>query len=81
LLQQFKRDDNVRKLLTAIRDGFEFAKEAEVLRSIQPGSKQAKILDEMLQCVSGCAEFIESYAKDAAVGTLSWPLSLRLMKM
>jgi hypothetical protein len=71
LLQQFKRDDNVRTLLIAIRDAFEFAKEADILRTIQPESKQAKILDEMLQCVFGCAEFIELYAKDAAVGMLS----------
>jgi hypothetical protein len=81
LLQQFKRDDNVRTLLTAIRDAFEFAKEADVLRSLQPGSKQAQLLDEMLQCVSGCADYIEYYAKDVAVGMFSWPLSLRITKM
>jgi hypothetical protein len=71
LLQQFQRDDNVRTLLQAIRDGFEFAKEADVLRNIQPASTQAKILDEMLQCVSECAEFIQSYANDVQVGTSS----------
>jgi hypothetical protein len=70
LLQQFKRDDNVRTLLRAVRDAFEFAKEADILRNIKPGSKQAEILDEMLQCVSGSAEFIELYGRDVQVGTL-----------
>jgi hypothetical protein len=55
----------------AIRDAFEFAKEADVLRNIQPESKQAEILDGMLQCVSKSAKFIESYAKDVQVGTSS----------
>ena len=71
LINQFQRDDNVRTLLRAIHDAFKFTKEADVLRNIQPASTQAKILDEMLQCVSKSAEFIESYAKDVQVGTLS----------
>jgi hypothetical protein len=71
VLHQFQLDDNVRTLLTAIRDAFEFAKDAEVLTSIQQGSTQAKILEEMLQCVSESAEFIESYAKDVQVGASS----------
>jgi hypothetical protein len=71
LLLQFQRDDNVRTLLTAIRDAFEFAKDADTLTNIQQGSTQAKILEEMLQCVSESAEFIESYAKDVQVGTSS----------
>jgi hypothetical protein len=79
LLNQFQRDDNVRTLLEAIRNAFEFSKEADILRNIQPASKQAKILDEMLQCVTRSAEFIESYAKDVQVGTSSWPLSSLLI--
>jgi hypothetical protein len=71
LLQQVGRDDNVRTLLEAIRDTFEFAKEAAVLRNIQPGSMQVKVLDEMLQCVAKSAEFVESYAKDVQIGTSS----------
>jgi hypothetical protein len=71
LLLQVQRDNNVRTLLEAIRDAFEFAKEAEVLRNIQPASTQAKILDEMLQYVSEIAEIIESYAKDVQLGTSS----------
>jgi hypothetical protein len=71
LLHQFQRDDNVRTLVKAIRDAFEFTNEADVLRNIQPTSAQAKILDEMLECVSKSAEFIESYAKDVQVGRLS----------
>jgi hypothetical protein len=76
LLNQFQRDENVRTLLEAIRDAFEFSKEADILRNIQPASKQAKILDEMLQCVTRSAEFIVSYTKDVQVGTSSTrPLS------
>jgi hypothetical protein len=71
LLQQVQRDNNVRTLLEAIRDAFEFAKEADVLKNIQPASTQARILDEMLQHVPEIAEFIESYAKDVQVGTSS----------
>jgi hypothetical protein len=69
LQHQFQRDDNVRTLLEAIRDSFEIAKEAEALKNMQPASTQAKILDEMLDCVSECAKFIMSYAKDVHVGT------------
>ena len=71
MLHQFERDDNVRSLLKAIRDAFEIAKEAEVLRNMEPASTQALILDEMLECVSECAEFILSYAKDGEVGMSS----------
>jgi hypothetical protein len=71
LVRQVERDDNVRTLLEAIRDAFEFAKEADALRNIKPESMQAKILGDMLQCVSKCGEFIESYAKDVQVGTSS----------
>jgi hypothetical protein len=81
LIHQFRRDDNVRTLLKAIRDAFEFAKEADNLRNIEPASTQAKILDEMLQCVSEAAEFIELYAKDVQVGTSSLPLSLLTVNM
>jgi hypothetical protein len=74
LLLQLKRDDNVRTLLQAILDGFDFVKKADVLRNMDPESTQPKILDEMLECVSECAKFIISYAKDVQVGTSSWPL-------
>jgi hypothetical protein len=71
LLQQVQRDNNVRTLLEAIRYAFEFAKEADVLRNIQPASTQAKILDEMLKYVPEIAQFIESYANDVQAGTSS----------
>jgi hypothetical protein len=74
LLQQLKRDDNVRTLLQAIRDAFDFAKKADILRNMDPESAQANILDEMLECVSECAKFIISYAEDVQVGTSFWPL-------
>jgi hypothetical protein len=68
LVHQVQRDNNIRTLLAAIRDTFEFEK-TDILRDIQPGSMKAKIFNEMLQCVSESAEFIESYAKDVRVGT------------
>jgi hypothetical protein len=55
LLHQFQRDDNVRALLTAIRDSFEIAQEADALKNMDPASTQAKILDEMLEYVSESA--------------------------
>jgi hypothetical protein len=76
LLQQVQRDDNVQTLLEAILDAFEFAEEADTLRDIRPESRQAKILEDMLRCVSECAEFISSYAEDIKVGMSSWSLSL-----
>jgi hypothetical protein len=74
LLQQVQRDENVEALLETIRDAFEFAEDADTLRSIKQESKQAKILEVMLQCVSESARFITSYAEDVQVGTLSSPL-------
>jgi hypothetical protein len=75
---QLRRDDNVRTSFKVILDVFEFTNEADVLKNIQPASTQAKILDEMLQCVSECANFIKSYAftgplatKHVQVGTSS----------
>jgi hypothetical protein len=76
LLQQVQCDESVETLLETIRDVFEFAEEADNLRNINPGSKQATILEEMLECVSECARFIKSYAEDVQVGMLSWLLSL-----
>jgi hypothetical protein len=51
-----------------IRDAFEFAKDAEALRGIKPESRQARILEEMLQCVFEIVKFIELYAKHVQVG-------------
>jgi hypothetical protein len=69
LLKQVQRDNNIRTLLEAIRDAFEFAKEADALRNIKPGSMQTKLLEEMLLRVYEFAKFIESYAKDVQVGS------------
>jgi hypothetical protein len=79
LLQQVQRDENVEALLETIRDAFEFAEEADTLRSIKPESKQAKILEQMLECVSESAKFIKSYAEDVQVGTLSSALSFVIL--
>jgi hypothetical protein len=78
LLLQLQRDDNVQTLLKAIQDAFEFAKEADVLKNMEPVSTQAKILDEMLECVSECAKFIISYAENVHAGMSSWPLLLAI---
>jgi hypothetical protein len=75
LLQQVQRDQNVRTLFVAIRDAFEFAKDADALRNISPESRQAKILEEMLQCVFEIGKFIELYAKHVQVGKPSWHLA------
>jgi hypothetical protein len=49
--------------------------EADTLRSIKPESKQAKLLEQMLECVSESAKFIKLYMEDVQVGTLSLALS------
>jgi hypothetical protein len=81
LLRQVERDVNIETLLEAIRDVFEFAEEADALRNIMPESRQATILEEMLECVSKCAEFIRSYAEDVQVGTSSSSISLVIINM
>jgi hypothetical protein len=78
LLLQLQRDDNVQTLLKAIQDAFQFTREADALKNMEPASTQAKILDEMLECVSECAKFIISYAENVQVGTSSWPLLLAI---
>jgi hypothetical protein len=81
LLQQVQRDDNVRTLFQAIREAFEFAEDADALRNMKPESKQARILEEMLQCVFEIGKFIELYAKHVGVGKSSWPLSLLIVNI
>jgi hypothetical protein len=73
LIHQLERDKNVRTLLQAIQDAFDFTKKADFLKNMDP--TQAKILIDMLECVSDCAKFITSYAEDVQVGTLSWSLN------
>jgi hypothetical protein len=68
LLQQVGRDDKVRALFEAIRDAFDFAKDADALRNINPESRQARLLEEMLQCVSEIGTFIRLYADHVQVG-------------
>jgi hypothetical protein len=81
LLQQVQRDESIETLLEAIRDAFEFAEEADTLRSIKPESRQVSILREMLECVSESAKFIKSYAEDVNLGMSSSPLSLVITNM
>jgi hypothetical protein len=69
-VHRLRHDDNVRTSFKVILDTFEFANEADVLRNIQPASRQATVLDEMLQCVSECANYIKAYAF-TQVGTSS----------
>ncbi|KAH9051359.1 hypothetical protein EDB83DRAFT_1306557 [Lactarius deliciosus] len=65
LLEQYQRDENVLALLEAMRDAFDFAEHEDTLRSIKPGSEQAKALTIILQDVCNCGDFIQSYAKDS----------------
>ncbi|KAH9002381.1 hypothetical protein EDB86DRAFT_3074161 [Lactarius hatsudake] len=65
LLEQFQRDDNVRTLLEAMHDAFDFAHHEDTLRSIKPESYQAQILTLMMQDVCSCCDFIQSYSKDS----------------
>jgi hypothetical protein len=71
LPQQVERDDNVRTLLEAIRDAFEFSTEADALGNIKPESLRAKILEDMLLRVYEFGKFIKSYANDVQVGRSS----------
>ena len=57
-----ERDDNVRTLLLAIRDAFDFAQPEDVLKSIKAESKQAHIVTEMRKEVQACGEFIQRFA-------------------
>ena len=75
-VEQYQRDDNVRSLLEAIHDAFDFAQHEDTLKSINPDSKQADILTLMLQDVCSCCDFIQSYSKDSQFCTLSSPTSL-----
>ncbi|KAF8263384.1 hypothetical protein EI94DRAFT_592133 [Lactarius quietus] len=65
LLEQFQRDDNVRTLVVAIRDAFDFAKQEDTFKTIERVPRQAQIITLMLQHVCNCCEFIQSYAKDS----------------
>ena len=78
LLEQYQRDDNVQTLLRAIQEAFDFAHHEDTLKSIKPGSQQAKTLTLMLQDVCSCCDFIHEYAKDSQFCTspslLHWHL-------
>jgi hypothetical protein len=67
LLEQYKRDENVRTLLQAMHDAFDFAHHEDIvtLKSIKPRSDQARTLALMLGDVCSCCDFIQSYAKDS----------------
>jgi hypothetical protein len=49
LLQQVERDLNIETLLGVIRDAFEFVEEAKTLRNIILESREATIVQEMLE--------------------------------
>ncbi len=76
LLEQYQRDDNIRTLLEAVHDAFDFAHHEDTLKSIKPESKPAKILTLMLQDICSCCDFIQSYAKDSQFCMFSSPTSL-----
>ncbi len=47
-----------------MHDGFDFANQEDILKSIKRESKQARILTLMLQHVCNCGDFIRSYAEE-----------------
>ena len=75
-MEQFQSDDNIRTLLVAMHDAFDFAIQEDILKSIKRESKQARILTLMLQHVCNCSDFIQSYAKDPRFCTSSSTSSL-----
>ncbi|KAH8996413.1 hypothetical protein EDB86DRAFT_995596 [Lactarius hatsudake] len=67
LLEQFQRDDNIRTLLVAMHEAFDFANQKERFKTItvERVPRQAQILALMLQHVCNCCDFIQSYAKNS----------------
>ncbi|KAH9055530.1 hypothetical protein EDB87DRAFT_1640081 [Lactarius vividus] len=66
LLEQFQRDDNIRALLVAMHDAFDFANQEDRFKTItiERVPRQAQLLTLMLQHVCNCCDFIRSYAKN-----------------
>ncbi|KAH9008457.1 hypothetical protein EDB84DRAFT_96364 [Lactarius hengduanensis] len=67
LLEQFQRDDNIRTLLVAMHEAFDFANQKDRFKTItiERVPRQAQILTLMLQCACNCGDFIQSYAKNS----------------
>ncbi|KAH9074718.1 hypothetical protein EDB83DRAFT_2515581 [Lactarius deliciosus] len=65
LLEQFQRDDNIRTLLGAMHDAFDFANREDRFKTVERVPRQAQILTLMLQHVCHCCDFIQSYAKNS----------------
>lgn len=76
---QVQCDENVRALLDAIYNAFDFTQEADPLKDVTPHSKQGRILTLMLQHVCHCGDFIKSYAQDVQFCTTAPPLSLTVV--
>ncbi|KAH9055461.1 hypothetical protein EDB87DRAFT_1316370 [Lactarius vividus] len=67
LLEQFQRDDNMRTLLVAMHEAFDFANQKDRFNTItmERVPRQAQILALMLQHVCNCCDFIQSYAQNS----------------
>ncbi|KAF8262871.1 hypothetical protein EI94DRAFT_1788756, partial [Lactarius quietus] len=65
LLDQFQRDKNIRTLLAAMREAFDFTNQEDTFKAVGRVPRQAQILTLMLQHVCNCCDFIQSYAKDS----------------
>ncbi|KAF8879999.1 quinon protein alcohol dehydrogenase-like superfamily [Gymnopilus junonius] len=61
---QFEYDNNIRRLLDAIDEAFDFVQDSYPLGNLKPKSKQTEILTLMLRSVCDSSRFIQSYAKD-----------------
>ncbi|KAI0274597.1 hypothetical protein BC834DRAFT_839720 [Gloeopeniophorella convolvens] len=69
LLNQVKRDDNVRALAVAMHNAFDFIHEASVFEEKILKSAQKTILVAMFTHTCACGDFIQSYAKDTKFRT------------
>jgi hypothetical protein len=76
LSKQYRHDDNVRALIKSMHDAFDFASHEDILKSMEPQSKQAEVLTLMLRDACSCSDFIQSCTKDSRFCTLSSPALL-----
>ena len=80
-LIQVQRDENIRALLDAIYNAFDFTQEADALKDVAPHSKQGHILTLMLQHVCHRGDLIKSYAQDVQFCMSTSSVSMAIVKL
>jgi len=80
-LIQVQRDENIRALLDAIYNPFDFTQEADALKDVAPHSKQGHILTLMLQHVCHRGDLIKSYAQDVQFCMSTSSVSMAIVKL